>query len=181
MPNLQTESHHRLINKLPIWQQLQNFWQTIPTLLTPQPVRIEPSFEEQLSDAIAHAVHNSTFRTQLLAHPKQALASLKIQLPAEQAVIAMQSTPGQIFLVIPIMTEQELEILRASANSPRALRAIRSRVLLKSWQDHDYKSRFLADPKALLIAEGFQIGDGATVTVMENDATHLYLVIPHIH
>ncbi len=181
MPNLQTESQHLVINKLSIWQQLQNFWQTIVALLTPQPVRIELSLDEQLAEAIAHAVHNSTFRTQLLAHPKQALASLKIQIPAEQAVFAMKSTPGQTFLVIPIMTEQELEILRASANSPRALRAIRSRVLLKAWQDSDYKLRLLADPKALLIAEGFQIGDGATVTVMENDATHLHLVIPHIH
>jgi hypothetical protein len=181
MPNLQNEANDQLLNKLPIWHQFQNFLQTIPALLTPQPVRIEPSLDEQLSDAIAHAVHNSTFRTQLLANPKQALASQKIQIPAEQAVIAMESTPGHTFLVIPIMTDREVEVLRASANSPRALRAIRSRVLLKAWQDPDYKSRLCADPKALLIAEGFQIGDGATVTVMENDATHLYLVIPQIH
>jgi hypothetical protein len=181
MPNLQTESPDQLVNKLPIWQQLQNFWQTLPALLTPQPVRIEPSLDEQLSDAIAKAVHNSTFRTQLLTQPKQALASLKIQIPAEQAVIAMESTPGQTFLVIPIMTDQEVEILRANANSPRALRAIRSRVLLKAWQDPDYKSKLFADPKALLMTEGFQISDGATITVLENDATHLYLVIPQIH
>jgi hypothetical protein len=181
MPNLQAESNHPLVNKLPIWHQFQNFLQTIPALLTPQPVWIEPSLDEQLSEAIAHAVHNSTFRTQLLANPKQALASLKIQIPAEQAVIAVESTPGQTFLVIPIMTDREVEVLRASANSPRALRAIRSRVLLKAWQDPDYKSRLCADPKALLIEEGFQIGDGARVTVMEDDATHLHLVIPHIH
>ncbi len=161
-----------------MWQQLHTFWQTIPDLLTPKPVRIERSLDERLSDAIAQAVHDPAFRTQLLDRPQQALASLDIQLPPTQAVSAIASTPQQTFVVIPMMTEREVEILRAGLNSGRALRATRSRIILKAWQDADYKAQLLANPKAVLIAEGFQIPDTATVRVLENDPAHLYLVIP---
>jgi Nitrile hydratase, alpha chain len=164
-----------------MWNRFQTFFQTIPALLTPQPVRIERSLDEQLSDAIAQAVHNPQFRTQLLDRPKQALASLDIQIPPVREVLAIESTPEQTFLVIPIMTDNEVEILRAGLNSGRALRATRSRIMLEAWQDPDYKARLLANPKAVLIAEGFQIPDAATVTVLENDAEHLYLVIPNLH
>jgi Nitrile hydratase, alpha chain len=164
-----------------MWNRFQTFFQTIPALLTPQPVRIERSLDEQLSDAIAKAVHDPQFRTQLLARPKQALASLDIQIPPERAVFAVESTPQQAFLVIPIMTDREVEILRAGLNSGRALRATRSRIMLEAWQDPDYKARLLADPKAVSIDEGFQIPDTTTLTVLENDAAHLYLVIPNFH
>jgi Nitrile hydratase, alpha chain len=164
-----------------MWNRFQILLQTIPDLLTPQPVRIERSLDERLSDAIAQAVHEPKFRAQLLDRPKQTLASLDIQIPPAQAVFALESTPQQTFLVIPVMTDREIEILRAGLNSGRALRATRSRIMLKAWQDPDYKARLLADPKAVLITEGFQIPDTATVKVLENDAEHLYLVIPNLH
>jgi Nitrile hydratase, alpha chain len=164
-----------------MWNLFQTLLQTIPELLTPQPVRIDRSLDERLSDAIAQAVHDPHFRTQLLDRPKPALASLDIQLPPERAVVAIESTTQQTFLVMPIMTDSEVEILRAGLTSGRALRATRSRIILKAWQDPDYKARLLADPKTVLIEEGFQISDAATVKVLENDAEHLYLVIPNLH
>jgi Nitrile hydratase, alpha chain len=74
-----------------------------------------------------------------------------------------------------------MEIVQAGLTSQRSLRATRSQIILKAWQDADYKSRLLADPKALLMAEGFQIPDATTVKILENDAEHLHLVIPNLH
>ena len=164
-----------------MWQRFQTFWHTISDLLTPKPVWIERSLDEQLAEAIAQAVHNPNFRTQLLSAPQQALASLDIQLPPTQAVFVVESTPQQTFLVIPIVTDREVEILQSGLNSGRALRATRSRIILKAWQDAEYKAQLLADPKAVLLAEGFQIPAATTVKVLENDAQHLHLVIPTLH
>jgi Nitrile hydratase, alpha chain len=164
-----------------MWNQFQTLLQTIPDLLTPKPVLVEVSLDEQLSDAIAHAVHDREFRTKLLDRPKQTLASINIHIPSAQDVTVVESTPGQTFLVIPIMTDREIEILKSGSNSRRSLRAARSNILLKAWQDTAYKARLLADPKAVLISEGFQLPDTAIVKVLENDAKHLHLVIPSVH
>jgi hypothetical protein len=164
-----------------MWNRFQTFARTIPDLLTPKPVRVEVSLDEQLSDAIAQAVKNPAFRAQLLDRPKQTLASLDIQMPPAQAVTVLESTPGQTFLVIPIMTDREVEILEAGLNSGRAQRANRSRLLLKAGRDPDYRSQLLTNPKAVLTAAGFQLPDTATVTVLENSLKHLYLVIPFVH
>jgi Nitrile hydratase, alpha chain len=164
-----------------MWDRFQTLVRTIPNLLTPQPVWIERSLDERLSDAIAQAIRDPVFRTQLLDRPKQALASIKIQLPPARMVTVVESTHRQTFLVLPIMTDREVQILQSGLNSPRSLRATRSRIILQAWQDPDYKAQLLADPKAVLIAEGFQIADAATVTILENDAEHLHLVIPTLH
>ncbi len=161
--------------------QLQNLLQNLPNLLIPKPVRIEVPLDKQLSDAIATAVHNPEFRAKLLDRPKSALASLDIHLPIEQQVTVLESTSEQTFLVMPMMTDREVEILQAGLDSGRALRAIRSQVILKAWQDPDYKIQLLTHPKVVLIAAGFQISDRTTISVLENDAQHLYLVIPSLH
>ncbi len=166
---------------LTMWNRFQTLLQTIPALLTPQPVRIEVSLDEKLSDAIAQAVHNVEFRTQLIDRPKQTLASLDIHLPAAQQVTVVESTPGQTFLVLPIETDREVKIVEAGLNSGRSLRAVRSQVILKAWQDPDYKTQLLTNPKQVLIDAGFQISDTIKVNVLENDPEHLYLVIPNLH
>jgi Nitrile hydratase, alpha chain len=164
-----------------MWNRFQTFLQTIPALLTPQPVRMEPALDNLLSDAISKAVHDPAFRTQLLAHPQQTLASEKIDIPPQQQVIVVESTAEQIFLVLPIQIDREREILQTGLNSQDSLRAIRSKIILHAWQDPDYKAKLLSDPKAVLIAEGFQIPIAATVKVLENDLEHLHLVIPCLH
>lgn len=52
-----------------------------------------------------------------------------------------------------------------------------SRIMLQAWRNPGYKAQLLAS-KAVLITEGFQIADVATVTILENDAEHLHLFIP---
>jgi Nitrile hydratase, alpha chain len=164
-----------------MWNRFQTLLQSIPDLLTPRPVWIDRSLDDRLSDAIAQAVRDPDFRTQLLNRPQQALASMEIQIPPECAVKVVESTPGQTFVVLPIMTESEVAIVQSGLKSQRSQRATRSRTILKAWQDPDYKARLIADPKTVLLAEGFQIPDTTAVTVLENDAEHLHLVIPTLH
>jgi hypothetical protein len=164
-----------------MWNRFQTLLQSIPDLLTPRPVWIERSLDDRLSDAIAQAVSDPAFRSQLLARPHQALASMEIHLPPERVVTVVESTPGQTFVVLPIATESEVKIVRSGLESQRAQRATRSRIILKAWQDSNYKAQLLADPKTALRSEGFQIPETTAVTVLENDAQHLHLVIPTLH
>lgn len=163
-----------------MWNRFQTFFQAIPDLLTPKPVRVEVSLDLELSEAIAQAVKDPDFRKQLLDRPKQVLESLDIQIPPAQVVTVIVSNPRQIFLTIPIMTDREVEILQAGIDSKRANRAIRSRILLQAGRDPDYRARLQANPKAVLTDEGFEIPDTTTVTVLENSSEHLHLVIPFL-
>ena len=164
-----------------IWNWIGSFVIGIPDLLVPKVVHVEISLEKQLSDAIAQAVRDPGFRTQLMNRPKQTLASSYINIPPQQEVTVMETTATQTFLVLPIMTDLEIEQLQVGATSSRSSRSSRSRILLNAWQNPDYRSRLFADPKALLIAEGFQIPTNTTVTILENSPEHLYLVIPTVH
>jgi hypothetical protein len=177
------DSTHQILISIFVtaWNWVQNFVTTIFSLLTPKVVHVEISLEDRLSDAIAQAVRDPEFRIQLLDRPKPALASLDIIIPPQQEVTVLESTSTQTFLVLPIMTDREVEQLQAGVNSPRPLRSVRSRILLKIWQDPDYRSQIFADPKAVLIAEGFPIPDTAAVKILENSLTHLYLAIPSMH
>jgi Nitrile hydratase, alpha chain len=181
MPYLENAQQNLLSTAAAILERLQDFVKTIPTLLVPQVVHVEVSLEAQLSDAIAEAVRDRSFRQQLLDRPKQALASLNIRIPPQQEVTVLEATSAQTYLVLPIATEDEIERVRAGVNSPRSLRAIRSKILLNAFEDPDYRSRLVADPKTVLIEAGFQIPIDTQVRVLENSAEHLYLVIPAIH
>jgi Nitrile hydratase, alpha chain len=181
MPYLENAQQNLLSTVAAILERLQDFVKTIPKLLVPQVVHVEVSLEAQLSDAIAQAVRDPEFRQQLLDRPKQALASIYIRLPPLQEVTVLAATSTQTYLVLPIATEDEIERVRAGVNSPRSLRALRSKILLNAFEDPDYRSRLVADPKAVLIEAGFQIPIDTQVRVLENSSEHLYLVIPAIH
>jgi hypothetical protein len=181
MPYLENAQQNLLSTAAAILERLQDFVKTIPTLLVPQVVHVEVSLESQLSDAIAEAVRDREFRQQLLDRPKQALASRNLRIPPLQEVTVLAATSTQTYLVLPISTEAEIERVRAGVNSPRSLRSIRSKILLNAFEDPDYRSRLVADPKAVLIEAGFQIPIETQVRVLENSSEHLYLVIPAIH
>jgi hypothetical protein len=173
MPYLENAQQNLVSTAAAILERLQDFVKTIPTLLVPQVVHVEVSLESQLSDAIAQAVRDRSFRQQLLDRPKQALARVNIHTPPQQEISVLEATSTQTYLVLPIATEDEIALVRAGVNSPRSLRSIRSKILLNAFEDPDYRSRLVADPKAVLIE--------AQVRVLENSAEHLYLVIPAIH
>jgi hypothetical protein len=163
------------------WSRLRQTIGATRDLLVPKVVPIEVSLEQQLSDAIAQAIHDPALRAALIADPQSTLASLKIALPPQQQVTVLESTATQTFLILPIMTDREVEYLQAGLSSQRSLRSVRSQIVLKAWQDPEYKARLLADPNTILSKEGVKIPTLTSVRVLENSLEQLYLAIPTIH
>jgi Nitrile hydratase, alpha chain len=164
-----------------VWARVRNAIEPLLDLLVPQVVTIEVSLERQLSDAIAQAIHEPVLRAALIADPKTTLANMGIVLPPQQQVTVLESTATQTFLVLPLMTAREIEYLQAGLTSGRSLRSVRSQIVLKAWQDPDYKARLIADPKPILNNEGVKIATHTSVRVLENSQQQLYLVLPAIH
>ncbi len=130
---------------------------------------------------IAQAIHQPEFRAQLLVNPKAILQDMAIPIPESQQVTVLESQPGQIFFVLPLMTETELQQLQESLGSIYPQRAVRSRILLRASQDAGFKSHLLAHPKETLIAEGMPIPATAEVRALENTPDQLYIILPHVH
>ncbi|MEA1672136.1 NHLP leader peptide family RiPP precursor [Nitrospirillum sp. BR 11163] len=53
-----------------------------------------------------------------------------------------------------------------------------SRIIAKAWADDAFKARLLADPIAVLRAEGVEVPAGITFKVVEDSATVQTLVLP---
>ncbi|TWB15512.1 putative ribosomally synthesized peptide [Nitrospirillum amazonense] len=53
-----------------------------------------------------------------------------------------------------------------------------NQIIAKAWADERFKNRLLGDPAAVLAAEGIDFPPGVTVSVVENTATHLNLILP---
>jgi hypothetical protein len=135
----------------------------------------------QLTQVMAKAVHEPEFRSRFMKNPKVILNELEIPIPPEQNVTVLESREGEIFFVLPILTEEEVQQLRNSLNTVHPQRSVRSRILLKAREDPDYKTQLMQEPKAMLKAEGLPIPDASTVTLLENSPDQLYIVLPHIH
>jgi len=134
-----------------------------------------------LSQAIAKAIHDPDFRTRLIAEPKEALHSMAVSIPAEQDVTVLESKEGQVFFVLPILTDEMIADLNASLTVVHPQRSVRSRILLKAAQDPSYKAQLLASPKTVLADEGMTIPESSELAVLENSNQHLYIVLPHVH
>ena len=50
-------------------------------------------------------------------------------------------------------------------------------VIFTAWHDPDFRSKLTADPHAALTAAGIAIPSGMTVKFVEDNATHVHLVI----
>ncbi len=134
-----------------------------------------------LPQVIAKAIHEPEFRSQLIADPKATLDSMSVPIPNGQEVTVVESKEGQIFFVLPILTDDMISDLTASLNSVHPQRSIRSRVLIKAAQNSSYKDQLMDSPKSVLTNEGMMIPESAELTVLENSNHHLYIVLPHIH
>jgi len=51
-------------------------------------------------------------------------------------------------------------------------------IIAKCWSDESFKQKVLADPTAILKAEGVSLPEGVSVATLENTDKVLYLVIP---
>jgi Nitrile hydratase, alpha chain len=134
-----------------------------------------------IPQVIAKALHEPEFRDRLIANPKQVLHAIAMPIPEEQAVTVLESKAGQVFFVLPIMTEQDVQQLSASLADVHPQRSVRAKVLIRAAQDAGYKSQLFKEPKATLNAAGMMIPDSAEVTVLENTDQQFYIILPHIH
>jgi len=156
-------------------QRVKMYWKFLrgTTMMMPTP--------DQLTQLIARALRDSAFRHKLLAEPKQALQESGVLVSDAQTVTVVESNAGQTFFVLPLKTDTEAQQLQAAIASGLPQRAIRARVILRSWQDYAYKTTLLTSPKQTLLAAGLPIPDSMEITVLENSLEHLYLVLPHVH
>ncbi|MEA1675283.1 NHLP leader peptide family RiPP precursor [Nitrospirillum sp. BR 11163] len=53
-----------------------------------------------------------------------------------------------------------------------------SKIIAKAWSDDGFKARLLADPAAVLEAEGPHVPSGVRVSIVENTAASYTLVLP---
>lgn len=155
------------------------FLQTLSRYLQPTPV-FTPTAGQQ-TQAITKALHEPEFRQQLLTNTKGALRSLRIPVLDHQTITVTEARHGQIFFVIPVMTAQESQQLQTALHSDLPKRAARAQILLQAAQDADYKAQLLAHPQETLTAAGIPIPSHTSVTVLENSATQIYWVLPHLH
>jgi hypothetical protein len=53
-----------------------------------------------------------------------------------------------------------------------------AKVVAKAWSDESFKESLIADPKAVLAAEGISFPSGTDIKVVEQTDKQLYFVIP---
>lgn len=53
-----------------------------------------------------------------------------------------------------------------------------SKIVAMAWSDPDFKSKLIADPKAVLTSMGLKVPSDLTVKVVENTLQTFHLVIP---
>jgi hypothetical protein len=134
-----------------------------------------------IPQVIAKALHEPEFRDQLIANPKKVLHAIAMPIPEEQSVTVLESREGQVFFVLPMMTDQDVQQLSASLSDVHPQRSVRAKILIRAVQDLDYKLQLFKDPKATLKAEGMMIPDSAEVMVLENTDQQFYIILPYIH
>ena len=54
------------------------------------------------------------------------------------------------------------------------------KIIAKAWRDPAFKAALIANPAAALKAEGIEVPDGITVTVLENTDKQFHLVLPPV-
>ena len=52
------------------------------------------------------------------------------------------------------------------------------KVIARAWSDPAFKQQLMADPRAVLTAEGIAVAQGVTIRVVENTDNLLHLVLP---
>jgi hypothetical protein len=132
----------------------------------------------QIGVIVAKVLRDPVLRSKLLAEPKQTLLSMDVPIPADQAVTVLESDGARSFFVLPMMTEADVQDLKDSLGAVQQGRSARSQVLIKAAEDPTYKMQLMQDPKAVLQAAGINIPDPIQITILENSAEHLHIVIP---
>ena len=54
-----------------------------------------------------------------------------------------------------------------------------SEIVARAWSDPAFKSRLIANPRAVAADYGFQLPDELEISVLENTAQKIHIVLPH--
>jgi hypothetical protein len=53
-----------------------------------------------------------------------------------------------------------------------------SEIVIRCWSDESFKSKFKSDPRSIFNEYGISLNDVKNVTIVENNATDAYFIIP---
>jgi hypothetical protein len=130
---------------------------------------------------VAKALREPALYAELLTAPKQTLLAMHVAIPANQDVTVLESDGRRSYFVLPMLTDADVQELQDSLSSVQGNRSARSQILIKAAVDPRYRIQLLEAPKPLLAEAGIVIPDQVELTVLENSAEHLYIVIPAVH
>ena len=130
---------------------------------------------KKMNQLIAKCWSDEGFKQKLLADPAAVLQAEGMALPAGLSVKALENTDTGFYLVIPAkptgLSDEDLDKVAGGQEKMNQLFA-------KCWSDEGFKQKLLADPSAVLQAEGMALPAGLSVKALENTDTVFHLVIP---
>jgi len=69
--------------------------------------------------------------------------------------------------------------MTTQAAAPMTRRDLETKIIVKAWEDEAFRTRFLAEPKAMFEERlGVKLPETLTITAHAEDAEHLHFVIP---
>jgi len=69
--------------------------------------------------------------------------------------------------------------MTTQAVAPMTRRELETKIIVKAWENEEFRTRFLAEPKAMFEERlGVKLPERLTITAHAEDAEHLHLVIP---
>jgi hypothetical protein len=161
---------------------------TVTVVDTPEnlPV-IEMSYAEpDIGKLIVKAWREPAFKTALIANPVAAAEAEGIDMPGGMKFTVVENTTNHFHLVLPPIpydgfsddTLEALAVATPSAGMYPLRRFEIGKMMAKAWRDQAFKEALLANPVAAVKAEGIDVPEGMTLTVVENIDNHFHLVLP---
>jgi hypothetical protein len=149
-----------------------------------------PIFEE----VVLKAWSDPAFKTELLADPTAALATLGAIVPAGVTVKILENTENLDYVVLPVRPVGDLSDEKVAAATGFRLENASGgtsllmpfckwcpfclELVVKAWSDPVFKTKLLSDPIAGLVAAGAAIRKGEVVKVVENTENLVHVVLP---
>ena len=134
---------------------------------------------QTMGKIVAKAWSDPGFKERLRSDPIAALAELRIFVPADMEIVALENTLANTYLVLG--APRRVEPLSAIYDIKRFGDTYRDpRLHPLNWVSHDpvHTARIEADPVQALAEMGVEVAAGMTVTVVENSWTRSHLVLP---
>jgi hypothetical protein len=125
-----------------------------------------------LQEIVEKAWTNPSYKQQLLADPKTALAEAGMRYADDVAVRLHENTTASWHFAIPLKDA-------LAGRDPETLSPVAGKVIKKAWSDPSFKARLLANPVAAIAeATSVRVPKGLSVHVHEDSLTVRNLVLP---